>query len=133
MGSFLMCEANRHLIRRLFQEIINEGNLAVIDDIYASNVVDRNAVRGQRVGFTGIRHTIAELRAALPDLHVTVEELKVNADTVVTHERWQGTHRVTGRQATGTVTHIFRIHDNKIVEEWSGGWEWVEPLGSGST
>ncbi len=113
-----MCEAHRRLIRRLFQEIINEGNLAVIGNVYASNVVDHNAFRGQTIGTAGVRRAIAELHTVLLDLHVTVEELKAEADTVTTCEIWQGTHVATHIVIKGTVTHIFHIHDDKIVEEW---------------
>ena len=125
-------QANQVLIRRIFEEVVNQGNLAVIDAVYAPNFVDRNAFRGQMLGPAGVRRAIAELRAAFPDLHVTVEDLRVEADTVITRENWQGTHVTNGKQVMGTVTHIFHIHDGQIVEEWSGGWEWLDELAAES-
>jgi ketosteroid isomerase-like protein len=128
-----MCEAHQRLVRRLFEEVVNQGNLAFIDALYATNFVDRNAVRGQMLGPAGVRRAIAELRSVLPDLHVTVEELRAEAGIVIARESWRGTHMATGKEVTGTVTHIFRIHDGQIVEEWSGGWEWLDPLNDDPT
>jgi hypothetical protein len=123
-----MCEAHRRLIYRFFEEVVNQGNIAAIEAIYASSFVDRNAFRGQTQGPVGVQRAIAELRAALPDLHVTIIELKAEEGTVTTRELWWGTSVATGIVLTGEVTHIFCIDDDKIVEEWSGGWEWLEQL-----
>jgi steroid delta-isomerase-like uncharacterized protein len=124
----LMSAANQLLVLRVFEEVVNQGDLAAIDALYATDFVDRNAFRGQTRGREGVRRAMAELRAALPDLHVTVETLRTEADKVITRELWRGTHAATGKQAMGTVAHIFRIEDGKIVEEWSGGWEWLDHL-----
>jgi ketosteroid isomerase-like protein len=123
-----MSAANQALIRRLFEEVINGGDLVVFDALYARNCVDRNAFRGHARGPAAKWHAISEIRAAFPDLHVTIESLRTEADTVITRETWRGTHAFTGKQVTGTVTHIFRIHDGQIVEEWSGGWAWLDQL-----
>lgn len=123
-----MSAANQTLIRRLFEEVVNGGDMAVMDTLYAPNCADRNAFRGQGPGPAAIRRTLVELRTVLPDLHVVVDELRTEADTVITRETWCGTHAFTGKQVTGTVTHIFRIHDGQIVEEWSGGWAWLDQL-----
>jgi ketosteroid isomerase-like protein len=123
-----MSAANQALVRRVFEEVVNQGNLAAIDVLYAANFVDRNAFRGQTPGRAGVWHAIAELRAALPDLHVIVEDLRMDNDTVITHETWRGTHAATGKQVIGTVAHIFRIEDGKIAEEWSGGWDWLDQI-----
>jgi hypothetical protein len=60
---------------------------------------------------------------------VAIDELRTETDSVITRETWRGTHACTGKQMQGIVTHIFRIHDGQIVEEWSGGWAWLDEIG----
>ncbi len=123
-----MSEANRALIRRLFEEVVNQGNLAAIDTLYAPDVVDRNTTHGDLHGRANLRRALVEVRTLLLNVHVVVDDLVTEVDTVITHETWRGTHASTGKQVKGTVTHIFRIQDGQIVEEWSGSWEWLDPF-----
>lgn len=53
-------------------------------------------------------------------------------DRVVTRESWAGTHGPSGKTFNGSLIHIFRLHDGKITDEWSMGWDWLEKLESGS-
>jgi ketosteroid isomerase-like protein len=121
---------NQSLVWRLFVEAINKGDLAVLDELYDPNCVERSAFSWQAPGPAAIHQAITEVRSFLPDLQVTVEEMKANVDEVITRESWRGTNAATGEQIVGTVTHIFRIQNKLIVEEWSGGWEWLDQLGN---
>jgi predicted SnoaL-like aldol condensation-catalyzing enzyme len=120
-----MCYVHQQLVHRLFDEVMNQGNLALIDLLYVPNVVDRNVLVGQASGRADIYRSLAELHTLLRNLHVVIELMSGEAGMVVTHERWSGVHSSAGKQVTGTVSHIFHIHDGRIVEEWSGGWEWL--------
>jgi predicted ester cyclase len=123
-------EENKALIRRAFEEALNRRNVAVIDELFATSFVDHSAWPGQAAGPAGTKQGVAEILASFPDLHVTIETLVAEGDQVATRETWRGTHAPTGRHATGTVMHFFRITGGKIVDEWSEGWGWLEQLGA---
>lgn len=123
-----MSEANRALVCRLFEEVVNQGNLALVDSLYAPDVVDRNSTHGDLHGFANLRRALVEVRTLLHNVHVMVDSLRTEVDIVMTRETWRGTYAASGKQVQGTVTHIFRIHEGQIVEEWSGGWEWLDPF-----
>lgn len=123
-----MPATNQAIIRRLFEEGINGGNLAVIAGCYAPDCVDRNAFRGQEGGAEAMQRALAELRTLVSGLHVTIDELRTEGETVVTRETWRATSILTGKPVMATVNHRFRLHDGLIAEEWSGGWEWLEQL-----
>jgi predicted ester cyclase len=116
------------IVGRLFEQAVNQGRLEVIHELYAPQFVDHAPGPGQAPGPSGIVEAVERYRAAIPDLHVTVEDILVCGDRLVTLETWRGTHRhaLAGLPATNksfemTRMHIFRLADGMIVEEWTAG------------
>jgi predicted SnoaL-like aldol condensation-catalyzing enzyme len=124
-------EANKTIVRRVFEEAVNGNNPAVIDELYAPDFVDHAASPDQAPGPEGIKQVIADFHALLPDVHVMVDAIVAEGDLVATREVWRGTDPATGRQVTGTTLHFWRIAGGKVAEEWSAGWEWLEQVGAG--
>ena len=118
-------ERNKAVARRVFDEVVNRGRLDLIDEIYAPDVVDHDPLPGAPEGIEGIRYSIGGMRAAMPDLEVTVEDISAHGDTVVVHNTWRGTQRgligFAGRSrnmcSNGIV--IFTLRDDRIVERWA--------------
>lgn len=66
------------------------------------------------------------IRAAFPDLHVTVEDMVAEGDKVVARVTMSGTHKgefmgiaPTGKQITVGIIEILRIAGGKVVEHWN--------------
>jgi predicted ester cyclase len=115
------------LVRRIFAEGLNRGELAVVDEAFAPQFVDRSAPE-QALGPEGVKEYMRAVRVGFPDLRVTIERLDVRGDLVELRERWHGTHlgtyegiAPTGRVIERILTRTFRFAGEKIVEEWSGG------------
>ena len=119
-------EENKTIVRRIFEEAVNRGNVAVIDELFAPNFVDHSAWPEQGPGPAGIKQAITDFRSTFPDLHITIEHLIAEGDNVVSREIWRGSHAPTGQQVTGTVIHIFQITGGKVIAEWSEGWGWLK-------
>src|SRR5207302_7038317 len=84
-------EANKLLVRRIIDEVINAGNFDAADEIFAPEYTANGRTdRGQGPGL--MKKAAARGRAAFPDLVVTVEDQVADGDKVVTRERWTGTH-----------------------------------------
>lgn len=116
------------LVSRLFKEAVNQGHVDLIYKLYAQHFIDHSPGPGQATGPAGIVDAVKRYRTAIPDLEVTVEDVIVSGDRVVTRETWRGTHMMdivgipaTRKQFTATRMHIFRIEDGLIVEEWTAG------------
>jgi steroid delta-isomerase-like uncharacterized protein len=109
-----MFETNKAVVRRLVDEVMNAGNLDVIDDIYAPQLA------------ANARRWIAPFRESFPDVHMVVVDLIAEADKVVGRFTCSGTHRGTwlGHPATGRRFHniaevyIFTIRDGRIASAW---------------
>src|SRR5436853_7280977 len=131
-------EDNKAIARRLYEEALNTGDLAVVDELVAPTIVlhydypaDIAGPAENQLGLEAIKHFVSHLRTTFPDYHFTVELQVAEGDLVVTRGTARGTHQgeyqgliykgipPTGKQVTWTETWINRITDGKIVEHWS--------------
>jgi predicted ester cyclase len=112
--------------RRLAEEVINQGDLAVLDEIVAAEYLhhDRGIVPGQ--GRTGIRSWVNSLRRGFPDVHGIIEDEIAEGDRVVQRMTLRGTHEgeFLGVAPTGAHIAIEVIDINRagpagtFVEHW---------------
>jgi steroid delta-isomerase-like uncharacterized protein len=117
-------EANKAVARRLFEESLNTGNFAVLDELFAPNY--RNYFPGMPdpLDREGWQQVVTMFRIAFPDLHFTVEDIIAEGDTVVLRWTHRGTHQgdfqgiaPTGKSIMGMGIVFFRLEDGKIVED----------------
>ena len=65
------------------EEVVNQGNLSVIDELSSPNIVDHQAPPGVPPTPDGFKAYITMFRAAFPDLHYTLEDSIAEGDRVV--------------------------------------------------
>ena len=118
-------EANKALVRRWVEEVVNKGNLAAIDELLALDYLDHTNPPGWPLGREGHKQIIALYHTAFPDFRYTVEHAVAEGDMVVVRGSYDMTQEgeffgiaPTGKQVTTTGMHLFRIADNKILEHW---------------
>jgi steroid delta-isomerase-like uncharacterized protein len=128
---FMSAEENKAIVRRMFAEL-NQGNLAIIDELVAPEYVEHVAGGQEIVGPAGLKQFIAQFATAFPDLQLTVEEMIGEQDKVVTRFTMRGTHRgelmgiaPTGKQVSVPVVLISHIANGQFVEDW----EIIDQLG----
>jgi predicted ester cyclase len=108
-------EANKTVVRRLVNEVLNGGNLELIDELYAPELAE------------AAKRWITPFRASFPDVQMEIVEVIAEGDKVVgrftcsaTHlGDWLG-HAPTGRRFERVdEVSIFRFRDGRIVHVWS--------------
>jgi steroid delta-isomerase-like uncharacterized protein len=106
-------------------EAVSSGNLAALDDVFAPNVVEHDPAPDQEPGPAGYKRYFSGLRAAFPDLSVTVDRLLQTETDIAIAYTIHGTHNGelagiahTGRPITARGMQIARFEDGKIVERW---------------
>lgn len=116
------------LARHIFDQAVNRGMLGVIEQVYAPHFVDHAPGPDQAPGPAGIVEVVRQYREAIPDLHVTVEEVISAGDRIITRETWRGTHQQelagispSNKAFVATRIHIFRVENGQVVEEWTAG------------
>jgi predicted ester cyclase len=119
-------EENKALIRRLFEEVFNQGQEEVVDEIIAPDYVATFPGRPDPLlGPDGVKQNQRMFRAAFPDIHETAEEMIAEGDRVAVRWTGSGTQHgplmgipPTGKQVTVTGISIFRIAHRQLVEGW---------------
>jgi predicted ester cyclase len=130
-------EDNKAVVRRVYEEVWNKGNVATVDELYAANFVDHLWLPTNvpvpaelQQSLEEFKQYVSEFHTTFPDLQYTIELQVAEGDLVVTRATWRGTHKgeyrglthkgipPTGKQVTWTDTSIDRIADGKIVESW---------------
>jgi len=121
-----MIKRTDSLIRRIFEEAFNQGDLTIVDELLSSNHLAHNAFVGAPNGPEGLKWLIAMFRTAFPDLHCTVEdEIRVD-DQFAAHRTMRGTHKglFMGNSPTGRPIEVrgiifARTANGRIVEDWT--------------
>jgi steroid delta-isomerase-like uncharacterized protein len=118
-------EDAKDLIRRLFEDVLNGGKLALLDQLIGGAYIEHNPSPNQAAGAAGVRARIAALRAAFPDVRFALEELIAEGPIVAARYRWQGTHKgpflgiaPTGRRLSVRGMDFYRVEGGRVLEHW---------------
>jgi steroid delta-isomerase-like uncharacterized protein len=118
-------EENKARQRRVWEEVINNRNLEIITELFASNYFYRSPLGMDVKGPEGFKQSMANMLKAFPDLHCTIDDMFAIEDKVVTRFTMQGTFTgkygeitPTGKKFTVTCIIITRWVDGKEVEAW---------------
>ncbi len=121
-----MSEANKALVRRLREEAISTGNLALIDELLTENYLYHGpSLAGEIRGIEAFKQFLLPFTKAFPDRRETISHQIAEGDMVATRFSFTGTHKgdlmgiaPTGVTVTLTGIEISRIVDGRIVEAW---------------
>jgi steroid delta-isomerase-like uncharacterized protein len=113
-------------IFRIFEEAFNQGNLAVVDEVFTPDHFAHNAFGGAPNGPVGLKWLIAMFRTAFPDLHCTIEDEIRLSDKFAAHWTMRGTHKglFLGNPPTGRLMEVQgiifgHISNGRITEDWT--------------
>ena len=117
-------EENKRLVRRYYEEVLNQRRPEVFDEL-ADPQFRSYLANGGSVDIGVYKQAIAGSLAAMPDLHVRVDDQIAEGDKVVTRWTARGTSQVEfagiqpqDRPLTLTAIHSHRIQGGKFIEHW---------------
>jgi predicted ester cyclase len=106
--------ANKEIVRRLVDEVVNQGRIELIDELFAPEMV------------ATAREWFGPFRSSFPDVRMEIVELVAEEDRVVgrvlcsaTHlGEWRG-HAPTGRRFENVdEIYFFRVAEGRITAGW---------------
>ena len=134
-GSDVTHDANKALIRRVFEEVIPAGIPSAMRDVMAPDFLDHDPLPGQPAGAAGGEYVVSTMHTAHPDLQFTIDDLVAEADRVTIRWTMRGTNTgpLLGRPPSGQPVElaaivIFRIANGKIAERWAAWKPGFAPL-----
>lgn len=84
---------NKVNFRRMYEELLNKGNLSLIDELASIDFVNHEAPQGYNLGPKSVYGVVSMLRSAFPDVHFEINELIVEDDIVASRLTVTGAHR----------------------------------------
>jgi steroid delta-isomerase-like uncharacterized protein len=121
-------EENKALVRRLIEEIWNQGHLAVFDELYAPDFLFHDPGLPQVRTREEDKRWIAGILKSFPDFQITIEDVIAEGNQVVVRMTGRGTntgdilapspHPATGKHVTITAIAIARVEGGQFVEIW---------------
>lgn len=114
LGGASVSERNKEIVRRMVAEVINAGQMDLIDELYSAALAPE------------IKRWIAPFRSSFPDVHMDVVDLIAEDDKVVGRFTCSGTHlgewrgdAPTGRRFEAVdEVYIFRLSEGRIIDAW---------------
>ena len=121
-----MSEHNKAIVRRLFEELWNKGNLSLADELFTPNYEHHDASSPDfGRGPESEKKRAALYRTAFPDLQLTIEDIIAEDETVMARWSCRGTHKgdlsgiaPTGKQFNISGVTIARLANGKMAEGW---------------
>ncbi len=120
-------EDNKATSRRFYEAVINQKQLAVLDEVAGDNYHSHDFPPGLPPGREGLKIFISVFHAAFPDGHLTIDQMIAERDTVATRLTFHGTHTgefqgiaPTGKKVTIPAMDMARFEGGKLVEHWGG-------------
>ena len=120
--------ANKAIVQRMIDEVMNQQNLGVIDELFAADYLMHDPAWPMEVkGPEGFGQWAGMmLDPYFSDSRITVEDMIAEGDKVAVRWTWTGTHTgeymgipATGRQIAITGISIHRFADGEFVESWA--------------
>jgi len=124
----MSAEGNKALVRRLYAEVWNTGNLDLADELCTADVVHHGPGDPTSDGLGAYKEYITACRTIFPDLRFDIEEPICEGDQVAVRWVLHGTHRgtvalldlaPTGKNVELQGATIYQVSDGKLADAWT--------------
>lgn len=113
------------LVRRFYDEVVNGGNLDLIDELVAEDFVDHEEFPGMATDREGVKAFMGMMQEAFDGFRIDAEQLVAEGDIVAARITMRGTHSgefmgvpATGKQIEVPGFDMVRFADGKVAEHW---------------
>jgi len=118
-------QSHESMSQRFYDEVVNKGNVAVVDELLAEDFVDHEPFPGLGTTREDVKKFFAMMRKTFPDLKCDVEFMMSDGDKVAVYFTMSGTQKeefmgmpASGKKFSVHGVDIIRIADQKCVEHW---------------
>lgn len=117
-------EANKEIVRRYYEDVLNGGRTALLDQLATPDYEEHDPLPGQRTGLEGLKDRVTMLLTGLSP-HFTVEDVIAEGQKVVVRWTNSGTHvgeffgiPPTGKSFQISGVDIHRLQEGMMAEHW---------------
>ena len=129
MATKLTTEEMKQRVREHFEDFVNRRKAEVIRTNMTADFYDHDGPGGTPTGLQGDEEMMLGMYKAMPDLHITIEEMRADGDKVVCRNIWRWTDQHSGQKMQFHGFVMWRFEGEKIAERWAT----VTPPAEGSS
>jgi predicted ester cyclase len=118
MATNLSLEQMKTIVRDHFENFVNQRNAGVIRKNMTPDFYDHDGPGGKPTGVEGDEQMMVNMYKAMPDLHLTIEEMIAEGDKVVCRNIWRWTNE-SGKQLQFHGFVLWRFEGDRIAERWA--------------
>jgi len=109
----------KQFVRDHFEEFVNQRNAAAIRKNMTPGFLDHDGPGGRPAGVESDERMMLAMYKAMPDLHVTIEDMVAEGDKVVCRNVWRWTDSGSGKRMQFHGFVLWRFEGEKIAERWA--------------
>ena len=98
MATGMTLEQMKRLVRDHFEDFVNKRNAGVIRKNMTPDFHDHDGPGGKPTGVDGDEQMMLNLYKAMPDLHLTIEDMIAEGDKVMCRNIWRWTDAASGKK-----------------------------------
>jgi predicted ester cyclase len=119
MPTKLSPDQMKAFVRAHFEEFVNRRNVAVIRRNMTPDFYDHDGPGNKPTGIDGDEKMMLQMYQAMPDLHVSVEDLVAEGDKVACRNVWRWTDPKSHQKMEFHGFVLWRFEGEKIAERWA--------------
>jgi predicted ester cyclase len=115
----LSLEQMKQRVRDHFEDFVNQRNASVIRKNMTPDFYDHDGPGGRPAGVEGDERMMVGMYKAMPDLHLTIEDMVAEGDKVVCRNIWRWTDSASGKKMQFHGFVLWRFEGDQIAERWA--------------
>jgi len=119
MPTQLSLEQMKRIVKNHFEDFVNQRDSTVIRKNMTPDFFDHDGPGGKPTGIDGDEKMMLGMYQAMPDLHLTIEEMIAEGDKVVCRNVWRWTDPRSGRKMQFQGFVLWRFEGDRIAERWA--------------
>jgi predicted SnoaL-like aldol condensation-catalyzing enzyme len=121
-----MSETNQTIVRRIYEDILNLGEVELADELIHPEAIDHSADGLSSLPSAGpeqLKEFVPLICASFPDVSWEIEAIVEVGDMVIVrttgnqHAEFSGM-MLAGRELDTTVVDVVRLREGRVVEHW---------------
>ncbi len=119
MATSLTPEEMKRRVASHFEEFVNQRHASVIHRNMTPDFSDHDGPGGKPTGVDGDEQMMVRMYAAMPGLHLTIEDMIAEGDKVVCRNIWRWTDPATRKRMQFHGFVLWRFEGEQIAERWA--------------
>jgi predicted ester cyclase len=119
MATHLTLSEMKQFVINHFEDFVNKRNASVIRRNMSPDFYDHDGPGGKPTGVEGDEQMMLNMYQAMPNLHLTIEDIIAEGDKVVCRNIWRWTDPTSHKQMHFRGFVLWRFEGDKIAERWA--------------